>query len=261
MKRKFIISILVLVISITGYNQNINECEYFFDIDPGIGNGISFPVSYTAIVDDVYEISIADLELGWHKLYFRYRNQDGLWSLYEGRSFLISTPPIDPKPIVEMEYFIGSDPGIGNAIQYSVEETMELDVDTGVEVGGLEEGNHIISYRVKDGNEQWSLVMSADFQVDFDADISNNYGKCTEINVYPNPTSDFLTFEVEECSGRNCDYQVIICDVLGQVMCRVDWLIGQSKITVENLPCGYYSYSIFENSGNLLTQGKIVVMD
>ncbi len=69
-------------------NNTIVWSEYFFNTDPGVGNGIGAAVVPPA---DSVEIntsaSIIGLPLGANTIYMRTKNADGVWSLSEGRVF------------------------------------------------------------------------------------------------------------------------------------------------------------------------------
>jgi PKD repeat protein len=66
------------------------SAEYFYDMDPGIGNGIlvaSFSSADSILVTDT--LPTAPLTSGTHNLFLRVRDSLHLWSLYEGQSFVI----------------------------------------------------------------------------------------------------------------------------------------------------------------------------
>jgi hypothetical protein len=87
--------------------QTIAVSEYFFDTDPGAGNG--FPLAISTPADTVTfssAISTSGLTAGRHYLYIRTQTSDGRWSHYEPREFFIQVP------IAEAEYFFDIDPGV-----------------------------------------------------------------------------------------------------------------------------------------------------
>ncbi|MFP4471240.1 MAG: hypothetical protein ACLFPE_11175, partial [Bacteroidales bacterium] len=59
--------------------EEIAELEYFFDTDPGPGNGTSVPVSPGASVDVAFQADMSGLSPGMHFLYARARSTDGVW--------------------------------------------------------------------------------------------------------------------------------------------------------------------------------------
>ena len=64
------------------------SAEYFFDTDPGIGNGTPFNVS-SLQPNTILNVSTQNLVEGFHNLFVRVKNNQGLWSHYEGRMFYV----------------------------------------------------------------------------------------------------------------------------------------------------------------------------
>jgi hypothetical protein len=111
---------VLLLISFFSKAQNINEAEYFFDTDPGVGNG--FPLTVGTAADSVSftgSINTTGLATGQHFLFIRTRNTNGIWSLYEHQSFYIK------NSIVKAEYFFDTDPGVGNGTNIPVTATLD----------------------------------------------------------------------------------------------------------------------------------------
>jgi len=111
-----------------GYTaDSIASAEYFFDNDPGEGNGIPLPAADGEFDEpeemvDVSGIDTSSLKLGYHTLYVRFKNAGGEWGvarslahdpfLYNPSNFRIT----DNQWIADAEYFIDVDPGEGNGI-------------------------------------------------------------------------------------------------------------------------------------------------
>ena len=45
--------------------------EYYFDTDPGFGNGISVPLTAGTVTNTTFDIDVSGLSPGYHKVYFR----------------------------------------------------------------------------------------------------------------------------------------------------------------------------------------------
>lgn len=152
-------------ISVNG--QNITSAEYFFDTDPGIGNGVPISLSSGQSLDINFEASTALLSDGFHKLYVRFKDDSEIWSLFEGRSFYVQpelTPPVVPQ-IVDAEYFIDNDPGVGNGhpIDITPGSPQELIID--INNSGLGAGFHKVFIRTFDSNTKWSLYEGRSFYI------------------------------------------------------------------------------------------------
>ena len=97
--------------------------EYFFDIDPGQGNGTQFNVTAGTTVDltvDIPAVTIAALPDGFHSLATRVQDADGDWSAAFTRVFLKMADPPPPPPEVLMQridyrWLVGGVP-VGNEI-------------------------------------------------------------------------------------------------------------------------------------------------
>jgi hypothetical protein len=147
------------------------EVEYFFDTDPGIGNGSKLPVTpATNIVGTNYNINVTGLAAGVHRLYIRSRDAQGKWSLTGYGMFdntAIQPYPSAPLPagdINKMEYFIDIDPGFGNGI--AINTTPGIDINNlafNVPVGGLPDGPHYFYIRSKE--QPFSLTTIVPFTI------------------------------------------------------------------------------------------------
>ena len=68
--------------------SNINYAEYFIDSDPGFGNATSIPLtSSTDFSVNNYSLNISSIASGVHRLYFRTRDNNGVWSLSNEQTF------------------------------------------------------------------------------------------------------------------------------------------------------------------------------
>jgi len=107
----------------------ITAAEYFFDVDPGIGNGTSIDLNDATTLDEDLDISVpSDLPNGDHFLYLRVQNTDGTWSLYAvGENFTLSLPTnlfnsfkLYPNPVIDKLYF---DTSFGELVKVTVIDT------------------------------------------------------------------------------------------------------------------------------------------
>jgi hypothetical protein len=73
---------------------NITYIEYFFDNDPGFGNGVSVPFTPSITVAGLNIVAdITPLSVGGHRLFARSRDVTGSWSLVANRNFTKTGPP------------------------------------------------------------------------------------------------------------------------------------------------------------------------
>ena len=103
---------------------DIAGTEYFFDTDPGQGNGVGLSAADGAFDSqedvDLFSIDTSLLKIDSHTLYVRFMSDEGVW----GMARPISYDPnfVSPanfkitgeKWITAAEYYIDTDPGSGN---------------------------------------------------------------------------------------------------------------------------------------------------
>jgi hypothetical protein len=78
--------------------------------------------------------------------------------------------------------------------------------------------------------------------------------------VYPNPTSNTATvkYQFEEGQGG----ELMLYSIEGKLLMRYSLLANEKEksINISNLDEGIYLYSIYSTKGNLVNQGKLVVL-
>ncbi len=75
--------------------DNVQGGEYFFDTDPGFGNGTAIPFGGglgTNVADFSFNASLTGLPNGTHHLFIRTKEANGKWSLTNVFPFLINAP-------------------------------------------------------------------------------------------------------------------------------------------------------------------------
>ena len=153
--------------SLAQSQTNVTLMEYFFNTDPGAGNGITVPVGASAQIDVSVSINTASLAPGFHTLYLRARNADGVWGLPESRAFYVTESPAsaEPRPITRVEYFINQDPGVGSGTAVSVESASQIDIESLLATTSLAPGFHTLYLRARNADGVWGLPESRAFYV------------------------------------------------------------------------------------------------
>jgi len=134
---------------------NIASAEYFFDTDPGVGNGTALTMTGSS-VDLDYNIPTTGLSSGIHKLFIRVINDDGTWSLYDRNVIYINPSHSNTANIAAAEYFIDTDPGVGNGTALTVSGNV-IDQNFSISTTGLTDGIHRLFVRVINDNGAWSI--------------------------------------------------------------------------------------------------------
>ena len=146
----------------------ITAAEYFFDSDPGVGNGISTSVGANAAIVNFTANIPAALSTGFHTLAIRTKSSEGKWSLFEQRAFYISPTAAAGVVITAAEYFFDTDPGTGNGTPLSINPpgaivNQTFNINTSVLMA---QGPHYVAIRVKDTQGKWSLFDYGAFTLD-----------------------------------------------------------------------------------------------
>jgi hypothetical protein len=150
----------------SGGLSSINAAEYFFDNDPGPGNGK--PVSVGTANDSVHFIATIptkSLQAGFHTLSIRTRTATKKWGIFETRSFYISQPGSGSlSDVIAAEYFFDDDPGAGNGKKIPVGKTGDsVHFIASVPTDLLAGKNHFICIRVKNKDGSWSIFETSNF--------------------------------------------------------------------------------------------------
>ncbi len=145
---------------------DIVEAEYFIDQDPGVGLATFINVVDGAVVDEALIISTVAMTEGTHRLFIRVKNTANQWSLYEHKTFRIAAPSQNnASDIVEAEYFVDQDPGVGMATFIDVVDGAVVDEALTISTAAMTEGTHRLFIRVKNTANQWSLYQHKTFRI------------------------------------------------------------------------------------------------
>lgn len=144
------------------FGQTITQLEYYFDTDPGFGNGISIPITVAADITRDFSIPFNAVSEGFHLLYVRAKSNNGLWSLPVSRPVLVqrNAQSASVSPIDRIEYFFDADPGFGNGTTIPITSAADLTKDFQLLLSPVTEGFHTLYYRAKSTNGLWSTLLA-----------------------------------------------------------------------------------------------------
>jgi len=203
-------------------DPTIESVEFFFDIDPGYGNG--FPLSAIdgatdSAIEFVHWENNHNLELGYHTFNIRGKDSNGHWGPTKSISFNVEEEMQGGDTtftISDAEYFIDTDPGEGNGIPINADDGMfdsivEYVNLENINIQNLSEGTHYIYVRGKRNDGKWG------------------------------PEKGFM-FTIESLAKRiiehNCNNQIII---------QTFFTSPDNFIIREKIPYGLVPYNINEN--------------
>lgn len=139
---------------VTGDNAGI---EWFFDQDPGVGNGNRVDAESGS---NVIMLPTATLSPGAHILSFRVRDTKGRWTPTTTRTVYVAEPA---EGITAGEYFVDQDPGEGNATAFALDHSGAASF--AVPTDALGSGLHYLTLRGKTVAGSWTLLHVAPFEV------------------------------------------------------------------------------------------------
>ncbi|MFN8395276.1 MAG: hypothetical protein U0176_11560 [Bacteroidia bacterium] len=149
--------------------HGINTGEYFWDTDPGTGNGIAVTAA-DGTFDEVIEGVLANAAnfpapAGSHRFFVRVQDANGTWS--PAFSTIVergtTTASNRTTQVIVAEYFWDTDPGAGNgspmiALDGNLDEVVEA--ISQVITMPAQTGPHSFNVRVQDSDNQWSPVFT-----------------------------------------------------------------------------------------------------
>ncbi len=148
---------------------NISKAEYFYDTDPGLGNGTDIPLTASNNISGfVFNANVSTIHPGIHTLHVRTRDINSKWSATQAYVFAKTIMPYgNPHPagnIVKAEYFYDADPGFGNGTDIPLSTAADISaLIFNADVSALPNGIHAMCIRVKDANGKWSTVNTFNF--------------------------------------------------------------------------------------------------
>ncbi len=157
--------------------QTITEAEYYFDGDPGIGNGVDVPLSSDTTVSLNFSAATAGLSIGLHKLNLRVKDDANRWSNAGSWTFSVyNMAALDTgRTITAAEYFFDIDPGQGNGSSLAVQSGPEVSFSTDIlEDLFMPPGQHRLSLRVKDNLNRWSNATTGTYFKFDGSDLDRN---------------------------------------------------------------------------------------
>ena len=124
--------------------------EYWIDSDPGLGLATFLAGDASSVADFTIDTDGLGLEPGYHTLGFRAISYCGGRPCYGPtltQSFYVPLPPKDEAQLKGVEYWIDSDPGLGQATFLAGDASSIADFTIDVNDLGLAPGYHLIGFR------------------------------------------------------------------------------------------------------------------
>src|SRR5690606_21906556 len=168
--RRGLLSILLALLLTVGKSQVVGF-EYFIDSDPGVGNGIPLELEPGSSIGGFYNIPLNKFEQGFHRIGLRSHDIQGAYSQTLIHSFFIT--PSSSSQLVEVEYYIDSDPGQGNGLKIPIQMDAEGGIRYIIPLSEVNVGGHLLGIRTKDNLGFWSQTQLHFFYNQGDGELAN----------------------------------------------------------------------------------------
>jgi len=255
--KKYIYSfIALLAISLCGAQTSITQAEYFWDTDPGAGNGtavLATDGNFNSAFEQLSKNGISAPGTGLHKFCIRIKDNTGVWGPVFTNIVQVNTATTTAiMSILQAEYFWDNDPGEGNgtdvlATDGNFDSALEQLSKTGIVLPAV--GLHVFNIRIKDNTGIWGPVFRN--VVNVETNLSSNDFDMSGLTVYPNPVKNILNL-----SSSHEITAVTVYNFLGQQVLTRSAQANASKIDVSGLTSGTYYLSI--QSQNKVKTIKII---
>jgi len=145
-------------------NINVVQAEYFWDTDPGVGNGtviLALDGNLDEAIERLFDGSVPSPSSGIHTFNLRVKGADNVWSSTFSHTVNVYAPTLISRNVnvVQAEYFWDADPGVGNgspifALDGNLDEAVEAVFATTLTPTSI--GVHLFNLRVKGVDNTWS---------------------------------------------------------------------------------------------------------
>ncbi|MEO0405312.1 MAG: GC-type dockerin domain-anchored protein, partial [Bacteroidota bacterium] len=136
----------------SSWAQDIVGAEYYWDEDPGVGNGSFLSIASGNEINTNLNIETGNLPGGVHLLGIRTLDSEGRWSVPSVHQIMI-------RSIEGVEYFWNEDPGMGNGTFVELEDDSgSIDEDLTFNSTGTRPGKNLLGVRAKWVNGSYGVT-------------------------------------------------------------------------------------------------------
>lgn len=232
--------------------------EYFFDEDPGKGNGKFTPVKGNDTIQSVktnaakLDIDVENIDPGYHSLSVRAMNSDKTWSEAITSPFVYLKTPEVPK---RAEYYFDHDPGFGNGTPIKEDGTK---LAFSMDASSLRNGNHILYIRAQDAEGTWNIEETSPFSLKKDSDnVKANWS--IPIYISPNPAQYSFSIQFGKEIASTDSVLVTITSKSGKELTSKNYAVVNNVITISTAPYSSGSYLITVQKDWLSASKRLVI--
>lgn len=260
--------IQVLPSAVSFPDIHVSQGEYFWDSDPGEGNGSTL-FALDGLYDNAMEAVGADINQlpapGMHVLGMRMLDVNNNWGapfsiLVEVLAGSVSFPDIH---VAAAEYWFDSDPGEGAGMPMLASDGSfdgAFEAIKGGAIPPVEEGINVLWMRAQDDDGGWGppfgVVVNVDTTITGTVQVPD-LAHSSAVIVAPNPTTSDAGFWIEQ-QGEVQRIQVKVVDSQGRLVLEQDFgAQPRVDVALEGLAPGLYPVGVYR--GGAVTWHSIVV--
>ncbi len=245
---------------------NITKVEYFFDTDPGFGNGTVISVTPTTDLSSFnFAANITLLSDAQHTLYVR--TYDG-WGITNTKTFIkgalvpLNFLSFNAKAAADSVLLNWKTANEINVSHFDIERSADSRIFTKIgSTAALNNGTSAHDYHFTDMHPLQGISYYRIKQIDNDGHfkysviVAVKFGKSIPITIYPNPANDVVNILFDKPQDKNT--VGVLINSGGQIVQRLIFAGLQSaQLNVMNLASGVYELQI---SGATTVTQKIII--
>lgn len=253
MKKQLYILVAFFMANFVQGQVSIAQAEYFWDNDPGYGNGTAIVATdgnFNSAFEKITASGINVPSVGLHKFNIRFKDNQNQWgSTFTSVVNVEGATTTQITAIAQAEYFWDTDPGYGNgtpilAADGNFNSAYEKLLSNGIPVPS-QVGLHVLNIRLKDNQNQWGSTFKNVVNVENVLSVENP--TASNFNFYPNPATSIVYFDKEIT-------QVDVFDLNGR---KIGTSINSNQLNIADLANGTYVLKITTPDGNSFTKKMI----
>jgi len=255
---KHIFSFIALfAISLCTAQTSITQAEYFWDTDPGAGNGtavLATDGNFNTAFEQLSKTGIPSPGTGLHKFCIRIKDNTGTWGpVFTNIVQVDAATTTAIMSILQAEYFWDTDPGEGNGTTILAADGNFNSALENLTINGLNApsvGLHKFNIRIKDNQGVWGPVFTNVISIQSALSITDVEAN-TAIKLFPNPSSGIVNVVTQLPLDL-----VEVYTMSGQLVWKKALHTATGTLDLTSLAAGVYTVKI--SSGNSVETKKII---
>ncbi len=240
-RNKNFLFILIFFLHCVYYAQSLISAEYFFDVKTEFGDGTSLPINQEINTNQTFNLDTNDLSIGFHTLFIRVKDSEGIWSLYDKKQFYLLNLENFNSKIINAEYFFDVETKFGKGTKISIPDNFDGTLDTDIETKGLSDGEHLLFVRVQNEIGEWSLYDVVTFTIDRNLNIEDF---SSIVSIFPNPVNNKINID---SNLKLQSYELY--DTNGKIVSQN--ILSEKGIQINNLSKGVYFLILTSEKGKI----------